>query len=169
MNKQSKDELPTDKHRKVKKHVTFATSPRMSTHLVAFALGEFNHIEVNSFHVPIRVYTTPDRDVEDGRYAIEILSRALAFYEKQFGAKYPLPKLDLLGVAAHNGAMENWGLIIFQDRALLTNKTVTSAAAKLQITNTILHEEAHLWFGELVTCSWWESMSLLVSSLPTTI
>lgn len=146
-----------DEDGKIRKFVAFAPTPPMSTYLMAFAIGEFNHIQIDDFHIPVRVYTTPDRDVEDGRYAAEITARALTFYEKQFGAKYPLPKLDLLGVSAQQGAMENWGLIIFTERALLMNKSITSAAAKLQISNTVLHEEAHLWFGDLVTCSWWES------------
>ena len=82
----------------MKKAVKFHTSPLMSTYLVAFIVGRLNYIETKNFRVPIRVYATPDQDIEHGRFSLELAAKTLAFYEKAFDSEFPLPKMDMVAV-----------------------------------------------------------------------
>lgn len=98
-----------------KRAVHFNTSPLMSTYLVAFIVGELNYIETNAFRVPMRVYAPPGQDIENGRFALDLAAKTLAFYEKTFGIDFPLPKMDQVAIPDFAaGAMENWGLITYR-------------------------------------------------------
>ncbi|GLA25030.1 aminopeptidase 2 mitochondrial [Aspergillus niger] len=57
-----------------------------------------NYIETKAFRVPIRVYATPDQDIEHGRFSLDLAARTLAFYEKAFDNEFPLPKMDMVAV-----------------------------------------------------------------------
>jgi tricorn protease interacting factor F2/3 len=77
-----------------------------------------------------------------------------------FNIPYPLPKLDLVSIKDFaSGAMENWGLITFRETSILSNDQ-TAMSAYLLITETIAHELAHQWFGNLVTMKWWNDLWL---------
>ncbi|EER22934.1 aminopeptidase, putative [Coccidioides posadasii C735 delta SOWgp] len=144
-----------------KKAVKFNKSPIMSTYLVAFIVGELNYIETNAFRVPIRVYATPDQDIEHGRFSLDLAATTLNFYEKAFDSEFPLPKMDMVAVPDFAaGAMENWGLITYRIVDLLYDEKTTGAATKERIAETVQHELAHQWFGNLVTMDFWDGLWL---------
>ena len=95
--------------------VDFATSPIMSTYLVAFVVGELEKVEsVDSDGVQVRVFTTLGRS-QRGNFALDVACRTLPFYRKYFDIAYPLPKMDLIAIPDFAaGAMENWGLVTYR-------------------------------------------------------
>ncbi|KAL4946615.1 hypothetical protein BDV06DRAFT_218082 [Aspergillus oleicola] len=144
-----------------KKIVTFSKSPVMSTYLVAFIVGHLNYIETKDFRVPIRVYATPDQDIEHGRFSLDLAAKTLAFYEKAFDNEFPLPKMDMVAVPDFSaGAMENWGLITYRIVDVLLDEKTSSASRKERIAETVQHELAHQWFGNLVTMDFWDGLWL---------
>lgn len=140
---------------------TFDVSPIMSTYLLAFVIGPFEYLEMlDKKNRPIRVYTTPGKK-EQGRYALEVGCKSLAFYEEYFGIEYPLPKLDMIAIPDFaNGAMENWGLITYRETCMLVDPANTSTALKQNTALVVAHEIAHQWFGNLVTMEWWTHLWL---------
>ena len=144
-----------------KKAVKFNPTPLMSTYLIAFIVGELNYIQTNNFRVPVRVYAPPSSDIEHGRFSLELAARTLAYYEKIFGAEFPLPKMDMVAIPDFAaGAMENWGLITYRVVELMLDEKVSGAATKERIAEVVQHELAHQWFGNLVTMDWWEGLWL---------
>ena len=91
---------------------------------------------------------------------IELTQQGFEFFEQQFGRPYPFTKYDQLGVAEFNaGAMENAGCVTFHEDYFVFRSKVTDALRDARA-NTILHEMAHMWFGDLVTMSWWDDLWL---------
>ncbi|QSS64262.1 aminopeptidase [Histoplasma capsulatum] len=145
----------------MRKAVKFTKSPLMSTYLVAFIVGELNYIETKNFRVPIRVYAPPDQNIEHGRFSLDLAAKTLEFYEKTFGSEFPLPKMDMVAVPDFSaGAMENWGLITYRIVDVLYDESSAGAAAKQRIAETVQHELAHQWFGNLVTMDFWDGLWL---------
>jgi puromycin-sensitive aminopeptidase len=144
-----------------RKRVQFARTPRMSTYLVAFAVGEFEYVEAKSeTGVVIRAYATPGQR-EGLRFAADCAARILDYFNDYFGIPYPLSKLDLVAIPDFAaGAMENWGMITFREAALVLDPTRTSLAHKQRVALVVAHELAHQWFGDLVTMSWWDDLWL---------
>ncbi|GAD98240.1 aminopeptidase [Paecilomyces variotii No. 5] len=139
----------------------FTTSPLMSTYLLAFIVGDLNYIETKDFRVPIRVYATPDQDIEHGRFSLDLAARTLAFYEKAFDSEFPLPKMDMVAIPDFSaGAMENWGLITYRIVDVLLDEKTSGASMKERIAETVQHELAHQWFGNLVTMDFWDGLWL---------
>uniref|UniRef100_A0AAV2J9B0 Peptidase M1 membrane alanine aminopeptidase domain-containing protein n=1 Tax=Knipowitschia caucasica TaxID=637954 RepID=A0AAV2J9B0_KNICA len=95
--------------------VKFATTPVMSTYLVAFVIGEYDFVESQSSDgITVRVYT-PVGKAEQGKFALEVATKTLPFYKDYFDVPYPLPKIDLIAIADFAaGAMENWGLVTYR-------------------------------------------------------
>ncbi|KAK4910425.1 Aminopeptidase 2 mitochondrial, partial [Elasticomyces elasticus] len=144
-----------------KKAVTFNKTPLMSTYLLAFIVGELKMIETNAFRVPVRVYATPDRDIEHGRFSMELGARTLEFYEKTFNSEFPLPKMDMVAIPDFSaGAMENWGLITYRVVDLLFDDKTSGASTKQRVAEVVQHELAHQWFGNLVTMDFWDGLWL---------
>jgi aminopeptidase 2 len=144
-----------------KKAVTFNKTPLMSTYLLAFIVGDLKVIETNDFRVPIRVFATPDRDIEHGRFSLELAARTLDFYEKKFDSRYPLPKMDMVAIPDFSaGAMENWGLVTYRVVDLLLDEKVSGASTKQRVAEVVQHELAHQWFGNLVTMDFWDGLWL---------
>ena len=143
------------------KTVTFAPSPKMSTYLLAFIVGEFEYVETKSRHgVIVRVFTTPGKK-HQAKFALQTAARALDFYEDYFAIKYPLPVLDLIALPDFaSAAMENWGAVTYRETALLVDEANTSAANKQWVAIVVAHELAHQWFGNLVTMEWWTDLWL---------
>ncbi|EIE91503.1 hypothetical protein G6F46_002840 [Rhizopus delemar] len=148
------------------KQVKYATTPLMSTYLVAFCVGPFEYIEAftsgeyNGRPIRSRVYTLPGSS-EQGRHALNVCTLALEYFAKVFGEPYPLPKVDMIAIPDFEaGAMENWGLITYRTVALLFDEKSSSIAYKKSTAYTVCHELAHQWFGNLVTMEWWDHLWL---------
>ncbi|KAI5917789.1 peptidase family M1-domain-containing protein [Camillea tinctor] len=157
----SESEVQSQMSGTTKKAVKFNTTPLMSTYLVAFIIGELNYIETNKFRVPVRVYAPPSSDIEHGRFSLELAARTLEYYEKIFGADFPLPKMDMVAIPDFAaGAMENWGLITYRVVDLMLDEKASGAAMKERVAEVVQHELAHQWFGNLVTMDWWEGLWL---------
>jgi len=139
--------------------ITFQQTPKMSTYLLFFAVGEFTFIE-DPGEVLVRVATIPGMK-KYGRFGLKFGRKSLEFSEAYYDIKYPLPKLDLIAIADFAaGAMENWGAITFRENLLLHFPAVTSKAGRERICEVIAHEMAHQWFGNLVTPSDWKYLWL---------
>ncbi|KAI0864148.1 peptidase family M1-domain-containing protein [Xylaria cubensis] len=157
----SETEVRSETSGTTKKAVTFNPTPLMSTYLVAFIIGELDYIETQDFRVPIRVYAPPSSNIEHGRFSLELAARTLAYYEKIFGADFPLPKMDMVAIPDFAaGAMENWGLITYRVVDLMLDEKASGAAMKERVAEVVQHELAHQWFGNLVTMDWWEGLWL---------
>jgi aminopeptidase N len=142
-----------------RKSILFERTPRMSTYLLFFGVGEFVFTE-NTGKVLVRVATMRGME-KQARFALAFARKSLEFSEDYYGIDYPLPKLDLVAVADFAaGAMENWGAITFRENLLLHDPDVTSKAGEERICVVIAHEVAHQWFGNLVTPSDWRYLWL---------
>ncbi len=140
--------------------LTFARSPKMSSYLVAMAVGDFQCLDAIEDAVPIRVCATPDQ-VNLGRIALEATQAILKFYNGYYAIKYPFGKLDLVAVPDFAaGAMENTAAIFFRETDLLADSNTASVSTRKNIADTIAHEMAHQWFGDLVTMAWWDDLWL---------
>ncbi|EJW73896.1 hypothetical protein WUBG_15197, partial [Wuchereria bancrofti] len=115
-----------------KKVVKFATTPPMSTYLVAFAVGQLEYIQgKTSGDCTVRLYTSPGKK-NQGKFSLEVGIKALDWYSKWFGIDYPLPKCDLIAIPDFSmGAMENWGLVTYREVALLVDPTKSSTRQKI--------------------------------------
>lgn len=140
---------------------TFETTPRMSTYLLAFVYGELGYTESSTKDgVTVRVYATPE-NVRLTQFALDVGVRTLEFFEDYFSVKYPLPKLDMIGLPDFSaGAMENWGLITFREQMFYVDPEHSSIDTKQIAAMVIAHEVSHQWFGNLVTMKWWDDLWL---------
>jgi tricorn protease interacting factor F2/3 len=138
----------------------FTKTPIMSTYLIYLGVGEFEYLTGKSGKIQIRVITTKGNKSK-GHYSLDLGKKLLSSYEKYFGIKYPLPKLDLIAIPDFAaGAMENWGAITFRETILLYDPNTSSTRTKQYIAEVISHEIAHQWFGNLVTMKWWNDLWL---------
>jgi puromycin-sensitive aminopeptidase len=144
-----------------RKVVRFADSVVMSTYLVAFVVGELEATEPMAVgRTPLRVWCVPGKK-RLARFGQEIGVASLAFFEDYYGLPYPGDKLDLLAIPDFAaGAMENLGAITFRETALLVDETAASHAELERIADVVAHENAHMWFGDLVTMTWWNGIWL---------
>lgn len=134
----------------------------MSTYLVAFMVSDFGFETTDMTHsnVTFRIWARKDA-LKQIHLAAEVGPKALSYFENFFDIAYPLPKQDMVAIPDFNaGAMENWGLITYRETALLYDPEVSSASSQQSISNTIAHELAHQWFGNLVTMKWWTDLWL---------
>ena len=143
------------------KVVQFAETPKMSTYLVAFALGHFVSYKTKSKHgIEITSYAGIHQKAEDLKFAGDFAADVLDFYDDCFETPFPLPKMDLLALPDfESGAMENWGLVTFREICLLCNDSY-SQDAKRYVAIVVAHELSHMWFGDLVTMEWWDDLWL---------
>ena len=142
-----------------KKYIRFHPSPKMSTYLVFFGVGNF-HILPHDEDPRVRMVSLPGRE-EFGGFGLDFGRKSLRFCEDYFAVPYPLPKLDLIAVPDFAfGAMENWGAITFRENLLLHYPETTSKAGEERICEVIAHEIVHQWFGNLVTPSDWRYLWL---------
>ena len=140
--------------------VTFATTQKMSTYLVAMLVGDFVCREGASDGIAIRVCATPDKKALTA-FALTAAEQQVTFFNDYFGIKYPFGKLDIIGVPDFAaGAMENAGAITFRERMLLVDEATASIAVRKSVASVIAHELAHQWFGNLVTMKWWDDIWL---------
>lgn len=114
----------------------------------------------SSLRVPLSV-VCPIGCESEAAFALDLAGRGLVLFEHMFQIPYPLPKLDLGAVPDFSaGAMENWGLILFRKNSLLVDPEDSSLEKKQEVAENVLHELAHMWFGNLVTMKYWDGLWL---------
>ncbi len=140
---------------------TFETTPKMSTYLLAFVLGEMQSLEATTADgVLVRTFATPD-NIAYTQFALDCAVKTLEFYNQYFDIPYPLPKCDFIALPDFaSGAMENWGCITFREQAMIVDPKNTSLHLKQYVANVVAHELTHQWFGNLVTMRWWTDLWL---------
>ncbi len=144
------------------KRVTFETTPKMSSYLLFFAMGDFERVSRKVGGVDVGV-VVKQGDKAKAAYALDAAAHLLPYYESYFGVKYPLPKLDLIagpGQSQFFSAMENWGAIFCFEDALLIDPKISTEQDRRDVYITIAHEMSHQWFGDLVTMDWWDDLWL---------
>lgn len=148
-------------HEKGVKVVQFLPTPKMSTYLLAFIVGEFEYIEAKTKRgITVRVFTTLGKK-HQAQFALDFATSCLQFYEDYFAIPYPLPVLDLIAIPDFaTGAMENWGAVTYRESTLLIDENESSLRNKQTVAIVIAHELAHQWFGNLVTMEWWNDLWL---------
>jgi len=141
--------------------IKFKETPIMSTYLIAWVVGDLDYIEEkNEDGVLVRVYATRGH-AHQGKFALDVASRTLAFFSRYFDQPYPLPKMDMVAVPDFGaGAMENWGLVTYRTAYLLFDEKDSSLKTKQNVAYVVGHELAHQWFGNLVTMEWWSELWL---------
>ncbi len=138
-----------------KKEVVFKETIKMSTYLVAFIVGEFEATEpVDAGGTPLRVLHVPGKQGLTS-WARQIGAFSLKLYADYYGVKYAGDKLDLIAIPDFAaGAMENLGAITFRETALLVDEQKASRGELERVADVVSHENAHMWFGDLVTMRW---------------
>ncbi len=137
----------------------FERTPRMSTYLLFFGVGEFDRL-AGAEDPRVCAATVPGKK-RFAAYGLDFGSKALQFSESYYGVPYPMSKLELIAVPDFAfGAMENWGAITFRENLLLHYPGVTSRSGEERICEVIAHEIAHQWFGNLVTPAEWKYLWL---------
>ena len=141
---------------------TFEKTPRMSSYLLAFVIGELHKKSARTESgVEVSVWATPAQNENTLDFALDIATRSIDFYDEYFGVKYPLPKSDHVALPDFSsGAMENWGLITYRESCLLADPELTPESSRRFIATVIAHELSHQWFGNLVTMQWWNDLWL---------
>jgi puromycin-sensitive aminopeptidase len=144
-----------------KKAVVFADTIKMSTYLVAFIVGEFEATDpVPAGGAPLRVCAVPGKKRLAG-FALEIGTASLEHFASYYGIPYPGDKLDLIAIPDFaSGAMENLGAITFRETALLVDAECATRTELERVADVVSHENAHMWFGDLVTMKWWNGLWL---------
>ncbi|CAH2076272.1 unnamed protein product, partial [Iphiclides podalirius] len=146
--------------------VSFATSVPMSTYLACFVICDFDFkqtvINANGIgnNFELRSFAQKDQ-MHKIDFAQDIGKRATEFYIKYYEVPFPLPKLDMIAIPDYvSGATEHWGLITYRETSFLVDEATASSKNKISVANTIAHELAHMWFGNLVTMKWWDEVWL---------
>ena len=141
---------------------TFEKTPRMSSYLLAFVIGELHKKTARTKSgVEVNIWATPAQNENTLDFALDIATRSIDFYDEYFDVKYPLPKSDHVALPDFSsGAMENWGLITYRESCLLADPELTPESSKRFIATVIAHELSHQWFGNLVTMQWWNDLWL---------
>lgn len=140
----------------------FSTTPRMSTYLLAWVVGELHKkTAATKRGVEVSTWATPAQPADSLDFGLDIAIRTIDFFEEYFGVDYPLPKSDHVALPDFSsGAMENWGLITYRESCLLADPKNTPESSKRSAATVIAHELSHQWFGNLVTMQWWNDLWL---------
>lgn len=144
-----------------KKVVRFADTIKMSTYLVAFIVGRIEPSEPTMIgSTPLRLWAIPGKN-HLTKFGQDIAAASLSFFESYYGIPYPGDKLDLLAIPDFaSGAMENLGAITYRETALLVDRQSATHGELERVADVVAHENAHMWFGDLVTMSWWNGLWL---------
>ncbi|MGP3923045.1 aminopeptidase N [Streptomyces sp. 8N616] len=142
----------------------FEPTPRISGYVTALIVGPYHSVhsswEKDGRSVPLGIYCRPSlAEHLDSDAIFEVTRQGFDWFEEKFDYPYPFAKYDQLFVPEFNaGAMENAGAVTIRDQYVFRSK-VTDAAYEMRA-ETILHELAHMWFGDLVTMEWWNDLWL---------
>src|SRR6266545_3906433 len=138
----------------------FPPTPVISTYITAICAGPYHEVRDSYKGIPLGVYCRRSlAEYLDPPEIIEVTKQGFAFFQQVFGLRYPFGKYDQLFVPEFNaGAMENAGAVTFLENYVFRSR-VTDAYREARA-ETILHEMAHMWFGNLVTTRWWDDLWL---------
>ncbi|MGW0578069.1 aminopeptidase N [Streptomyces sp. NPDC002920] len=142
----------------------FEPTPRISSYITALVVGPYHSVhsvyEKDGQSVPLGIYCRPSlAEFLDSDAIFEVTRQGFDWFQEKFDYAYPFKKYDQLFVPEFNaGAMENAGAVTIRDQYVFRSK-VTDAAYEVRA-ETILHELAHMWFGDLVTMEWWNDLWL---------
>ncbi|MGY5127110.1 aminopeptidase N [Streptomyces nigrescens] len=142
----------------------FEPTPRISTYITALIVGPYHSVhssyEKDGRTVPLGIYCRPSlAEHLDADEIFAVTRQGFEWFQEKFDYDYPFAKYDQLFVPEFNaGAMENAGAVTIRDQYVFRSK-VTDAAYEVRA-ETILHELAHMWFGDLVTMEWWNDLWL---------
>lgn len=138
---------------------TFAPTPRMSTYLLYLGVGKFDALEAVDDGIRIVAVTAPGKAAL-ARRAVSVVGPLLRGYSEYYGVPYPLEKLHLVAVPdLWAGGMENWGAIVIPELGLLLDETTSPSVVRWAM-ETLAHEVAHQWFGNLVTMQTFDDLWL---------
>ena len=142
----------------------FAPTPRISTYITALIAGPYAHVHdeyKGSKTIPLGIYCRKSLFGKlDAQDVFTITKQGFDYFEKVFGLAYPFEKYDQIAVVDFNwGAMENSGAVTFREDLLVFRSKVTERMYSARA-NVILHEMAHMWFGNMVTMRWWDDLWL---------
>ncbi len=142
----------------------FSPTPRISSYIYALIAGPYHHVHdefVGKKRVPLGIYLRKSlAQYLDAENIFTATKAGFAFYEEVFGLAYPFEKYDQIAVVDYNwGAMENPGAVTFKEDRFIFRSKVTERQYAWR-TSTILHEMAHMWFGDMVTMEWWNDIWL---------
>lgn len=139
----------------------FMETPKMSTYLLAFIIGEFDFVQgMTKNGTLVRCLSVPGK-ADQLTFSLDVGVRCLDWYNEFFGIPYPLPKMDMIAIPDFAaGAMENWGLVTYREIDLLCDTAKVSTVRKQRVASVVTHELAHQWFGNLVTMEWWNDLWL---------
>jgi aminopeptidase N len=143
------------------KTVHFTPSVRMSTYVTAICAGPYHEVREEHDGVDLGIWCRASmRQYLDADDIFLITKQGFDFFHEHFGIRYPLPKYDQVFVPEFNaGAMENFGCVVHGEQYYIFRSQVTDYEYENRA-NTILHEMAHMWFGDLVTMRWWDDLWL---------
>ncbi|GAB3392688.1 M1 family metallopeptidase [Massilia agri] len=140
--------------------VTFGNTPKMPSYLVVLVAGEMERVAAKQDGVEIGVVTTEGKGASTA-FPLQASRDLLRYFNHYFGIPYPLPKLDQIAIpGGFNGAMENWGAVVYNEPTLLYDPKKSPDRVKKFTFNINAHELAHQWFGNLVTMAWWDNLWL---------
>jgi puromycin-sensitive aminopeptidase len=141
--------------------VRFADTMPMSTYLVAFVVGPLEATEpIDVRGVPMRIVHVPGKSHLTS-FGLDVGRFCLGWFQDYYGIAYPSDKVDLVALPDFAaGAMENLGCITFRENLLLVDPAVATQAEQELVADVVAHELAHMWFGDLVTMSWWNGIWL---------
>ncbi|XP_076258949.1 membrane alanyl aminopeptidase-like [Rhynchophorus ferrugineus] len=143
---------------------SFEPTPLMSSYLVAFVVSSFTCTSGEDIEkgVPYRVCSRSEEE-PNRKWAVDIGPPIMRVLEGVTNKKYSdkISKMDQIALPDFSaGAMENWGLVTYRETALLWNENESSSSYKKSVAMVIAHEFTHMWFGNLVTCDWWDYLFL---------
>ncbi|CAF3368451.1 unnamed protein product [Rotaria socialis] len=150
------------------KRIRFQQTPSMPTFLLCFVIGEFDMIQAEPVErlkkdsglspIELTAYTLPGRKHE-ATFALNCAHKALHYYADLFQIDYPMSKLDLVAVPdLFYPAMEDWALILFKEEEMLINEDHAVSVQYRNVCQSVTHEIAHQWFGNLVSIHWWNDV-----------
>jgi aminopeptidase N len=139
----------------------FADTPRLSTYVVVVNAGPFHELREQRGDHSLGLYCRQslrsylERDAEE---LFRVTEQGLAFFGERFAQPFPQERYDQVFVPDFGGAMENWGCVTWSDSVLW--RTRPTYAQRQLVATVLLHELAHMWFGDLVTMRWWDDLWL---------
>jgi alanyl aminopeptidase len=146
------------------KTLVFKETKPLPSYLVAFAVGPFEFVNAGVAgrnKVPVRI-VVPKGKAGEAKYAADVTATILTRLEDYFGIPYPYEKADQVAIpdTAGWGAMENVGMVTYEQNIILADPKVDRIARQRQYATIAAHELAHQWFGDLVTTAWWDDIWL---------